>query len=136
MIILTIAGSIASIIGLAVSLYVLIELKKIKKHYLVRVRLPEQIRELEQLTNAISKNLMDYEINLNKINLDIKKLEPILTNILSKIPARLRKKTKNMIKSLEKSQKNLTKVKVREIYEESLVFICSLKEFNKDLPWS
>jgi len=144
-------GNIAhwcSILSLLISVYVMINLNKIRKHYEFKARMPEIVAQLD----AFSKDLNSFTVNIgsnrNEIILTIKKLEYTLKSLKKKSN---REKIKS-IKTLLRRTKRLTRGgpvrfifsnnpawtfedETWEIYTDIQGILQGLKETNRDYAW-
>lgn len=82
-----------SIMGFLISIYVMYNLNKIRKHYEYRARIPEIVSQLDEFSKNLNTYFDDISTNKNDIILTIKRLEYTLIS--------LRQKTNNeIIKSI------------------------------------
>jgi hypothetical protein len=99
-------GNIAnysSIFGFLISCYVMYNLKKIRKHYEFKARIPEIVAQLNAFSKDLNDFINDIASNRNEIILTIKKLEYTLKSLKKKSNEEITKS----IKTLLRKTKNL-----------------------------
>lgn len=77
-------GNWCSIFGFIISMYVMYNLRKIRKHYEYRARTPEIVLQLEEFSKDLNSYLDDIGANKNEILLTVKKLEYTLNSLRRK----------------------------------------------------
>ncbi len=77
-------GNWCSILGLVITLYVLYNLRKIRKHYEYRARTPEIVSQLDDFSKDLNSYLDNISDNKNEIILTVKKLEYTLKSLRRK----------------------------------------------------
>jgi len=83
-----------SILGFLISIYVMLSLNRIRKHYEYKARIPEIVSQLDEFSKDLNAYFDDIPTNKNEIILTVKRLEYTLKS--------LRKKTTNeIIKSID-----------------------------------
>jgi len=80
-------GTIASIISLAVSLFVLADVRKIKNAFRLRVRGPIVIRELGKCSSNISNYMDQFDVFLPQIASELARAQAKLKYLQGKLPA-------------------------------------------------
>jgi hypothetical protein len=80
-----------SFIGFAITVYVLVEVKRIKASFLARARLPELIRELSRVGSALNGNLGQWPGQRNEARGQIKIAATVLKATLAIVPGPERK---------------------------------------------
>lgn len=85
-------STISSILGLLISVFLLVEARKIRQSFLRRARLPEVLKELNTSIKKISDSLKSsaksnsWEVEKNTINEQYGIVRGLLENISSKLP--------------------------------------------------
>lgn len=136
-------ASICSILGLLVSLFVLIEAKKIRKSFLRRARLPEIMKELTQANNNLSKNLKNWNESKRNGLEQLSIAKGLLENLEGKLPDKERKKVRIFCKKLELKKMFIFTVPIAnieadqawELYTQLTGLITSLEQLSKDSRW-
>ena len=134
----------SSVFGLLVTIFLFFEAKKIKNQFLIKARLPESAKEIENLGSKISENLDNWKSEKNIIYQDLAKIKGIIENLNPKLPKEEGKTAKIILIKLKptkiivfkKSIRSLKKEKVWEIYTELQTFISQLKQLEKDGSWN
>lgn len=83
--ILELAGSLSSIVGLFVSVWVLIRVGSISRGYLFRARLPDLRRKLRGHSSTISTLLSDYPDSWGEIQVELQRCEATLRSLAGKL---------------------------------------------------
>lgn len=131
-------GSIASIIGLLVTIKVALSIKDIRSRAALKGRLPAYIKDIR----AAAKNLSSL---LNSDDLDISSAELILRKLFSSLKSLRKKSSKdlksssttlfNKIKKMKSNQTEITKANIRTAYNEITSFEADLDNYKKDEDW-
>ncbi|WP_028301867.1 hypothetical protein [Oceanospirillum beijerinckii] len=74
-------GSWASILGTVISIFLLYHANKIRKLFLLKARVPKNIKELEKISKNISINMEGWDDDKYDILLDFKKSVAILDDL-------------------------------------------------------
>lgn len=136
-------GTISSIIGLPISIWVLIEARKIKNSFLRKARLPETISDLEKIITQISKLLKRWEIESREIIHQFMMAKRILENLKTKLPEREKKLVSEFTKTLETRKLLIFRSRIVTaeedkawaLYSELSCLIMSLQQLQKDSKW-
>jgi len=136
-------GSIASIVGLIVTVFLLVEARSIKNSFLRRARLPEVNRELMKLTSKLSDRLKDWE-NSKTLAVEIfSQIKALLENIKPKLPSEEKKKVEEYLQHLHPkkyfimscSLSDLTENDAWDRYTELSGLVTTLQQLAKDSKW-
>ena len=100
-------GTIASIISLGVSVFVLIEVRKIKNVYKLRVRGPVIIKELVRYSANLSGYLDEFEDSLPQIADELGKARAKLKYLKKTLSSDTRTSVKRLLRSIEKCEINV-----------------------------
>ena len=136
-------GSISSILGFVVTVFLFIEARKIHKSFLRRARLPELNRELARATSQVSKHLKGWSKNKKPALEAFSNVKALLENVKRKVPAEEKKKVVAYLSRLQPRKYFLIKRKIAELNEESAWelytelsgLITSLEQLAKDSKW-
>lgn len=132
---LSLAGNIASIFGLFLTLYVFHAIWKIKNDYLFKLRVPSLLIDLKENASYISK-VKGLLGNIKREKIEIKstlgKIEIKLSSILKRIKSRDKKDIKNLKKNIKRNKSNITKEWLGEFYAELQKVITLIEELIKD----
>ena len=82
---MTIIGTIASILGLIISGFVYLSVKKIRRFYLLNARVPELLENLSEHASKLSDCLNSYSGRTNKIEMIIVDIEVSLNALRKKV---------------------------------------------------
>jgi hypothetical protein len=129
-------GSVCSILGLGVSIWVLWSVKRLRSHFLIKARVPELTKALASHAKTLSIVLGNYDEGSRDVKTTFKVCESTLKNLEPKLFGSEKIATKSLLKKLSKSQKSLDKEKAWTLYNDLQALIESLKHLQKDSKWS
>lgn len=118
---LTDAGTISSIIGLIVTLFLLLEARKIQLSFLRRARLPALTKELNKSIPKISRSLGSWKTDDVKTKQEFAKVKALLENLKPKLTADEKKHINSF----------LVKLQPRKYY----IIRTSIFDLTEDLAW-
>lgn len=130
-----------SILGFAVTLFVLFEVKYIKNSFLSRARLPEVIKDLEKAGSILNGNLGQWPIQYNEARCQIKIAAVLMKSASKMLPANERKELlrthKKLITAVQNfSQQQYTNVEaVWDLYSDIQSSIASITQVSKNNRW-
>lgn len=136
-------SSISSIIGLVVTIFLLIEAKKIKNSFLRRARLPEITKDLNTRSKNICSGLKSWSSEKNQVNMQYAIVRGLLENIATKLPEDERAQVVDYINSLKErswffwwsSLLIESEDKGWKLYTELGRIITRLEQLQKDSRW-
>lgn len=136
-------GSISSIVGLVVTIFLLLEAKKIRNSFLRRARLPEVNRELAKASSQLSENLKKWENDKTPSLETFSTINALLENIKPKLPPEEKRKVEHYLIRLhptkywllKDSLSVLTEDQVWERYTELSGLVTTLQQLAKDSKW-
>jgi hypothetical protein len=127
-------GTVASIISLTVSIFVLADVRKIRNAFTLKIRGPIIIKELGKCSSNISGYLDQFEDFLPQIEGEFARAKAKLKYLQKKLPASPRTSVKKLRKSIEKCQVSIeNKDGVRRVYVEMNQVLEEVKDHQKDL---
>lgn len=138
-------GLFFSIIGVMVSIYLIIEAKKISKLFLGKARLPELIKDLKSIYPEISDMMDSFENNKNEIFTKFLESKSLVENLEKKLTTDLEKRKckeframflKGKLLFLKTKKTEMTLAESWEMLRELSALTTTLTEFEKDLKWS
>lgn len=129
--------NVLSLLGFAITIYVMIGVRQIKGHYTSRIRVPELKAQLVSLASQLGALLNDYLNNKNQIELEMEKIAPVLKAIKKRLGWTERNKVNETLKKLNE-QKNHTsgEAQVRLIYNLLHGINAELEQWENDKKWS
>lgn len=129
--------NVLSVLGFAITIYVMIGVKQIKGHYTSRIRVPELKIQLIDLASQLGKLLNDYQSNRNQIECEMARIEPVLKAIKKRLGWTERGKVNEALKKLNEQQKRTgSEVQVRMIYNLLHGIHAELEQWEIDKRWS
>ncbi len=136
-------GSISSIVGLIVTVFLFAEARRIKNSFLRRARLPEVNRELIKLSSNLSDRLKDWENSKTLAIETFSQIKALLENIKPKLPSEEKKKVAEYLQQLhpkkyfiyDSSLSDLTEDDGWDRYTELSGLVTTLQQLAKDSRW-
>jgi len=134
---------VSSIFGLVFTVYVLLEVNKIRNSYLRRARLPETIKDIKKAHKNLSKSLKNWQ---EKQRVGIEQLsitKSLLVNLLPKLSDTEKNEVSKFINTLQKREyffikstiSEATEDEAWEIYSNLSGIITTLHQLHKDSKW-
>lgn len=136
-------GSISSILGLVVTIFLFIEARKIRNSFLRRARLPEVNKELAKITSQISDHLKKWESDKKPALETFSNVKALLENIRPKLPSEEKRKVEGYLSRLQPKKYLIIRSSISELkeddawelYTELSGLITSLQQLAKDSKW-
>lgn len=130
--------NLLSVIGFAITVWVMFGVRQIKAQYTSRIRIPELKNKLSDGASQLGEYLNDYENNRNAIAIEIEKIEPVLKAIKKRLGWSETGKIKEALKELKLCQKNGAQNvdQVRKIYNTLYGISAELEQWENDKKWS
>lgn len=136
-------GSISSIIGLIVTIFLFIEARKIRNSFLRRARLPEVNRELARLTSNISEHLKNWMADKKPALETFSNVQALLENVRPKLPSAEKRKVEGYLTRLRPKKYLVIRVSISDLSEDSAWerytelsgLVTSLQQLAKDSKW-
>lgn len=136
-------GSISSILGLVVTVFLFIEARKIRNSFLRRARLPEINKELAKLTSNVSDQLKKWGGDKTPALEAFSNVKALLENIKPKLPPEEKRKVGDYINRLQPKKYLVIKTSLSELSEDSAWelytelsgLVTSLQQLAKDSKW-
>jgi len=136
-------GSMSSVIGLIVTIFLFVEARKIKNSFLRRARLPEVTKELAKASSQASTSLKNWHADKTSALEIFSNVKALLENIRSKLPSEEKRKVENYLNRLQPkkyiflkvSMSELDEDKAWELYTELSGLVTTLQQLAKDSKW-
>jgi|SRR5690554_1815248 len=136
-------GSISSVLGLIVTVFLFIEARKIRNSFLRRARLPEINKELSKATSKVSNHLKNWGADKTPALKALSNVKALLENIKPKLPAEEKRKVGAYLDRLQPKKYLVIKTSVSELNEEAAWelytelsgLVTSLQQLAKDSKW-
>jgi len=136
-------ASVSSILGLGLTVWLLVEAKKIRNSFLRRARLPEVIKELSKANNKISKHLGNWSTEEREGIKQFTIAKELLESLQQKLPDIEKKKVTIYTQTLEIRRYFFLKSTISEATEDEAWklytglsgIITSLNQLQKDSRW-
>ena len=136
-------GTVSSFVGLFVTIFLLMEARKIRKSFLRRARLPTITREMSKTTSDISSSLKTWSKDKNSALEQFAKLKGLLENIKPKLPSEEKKQINELLNKLQPKRywlfksnlSELTEDMAWDLYTDLNTVVTSLEQLVKDSKW-
>jgi hypothetical protein len=130
-------GNVASILGIGLSLYVIYNVREIRKSYLFTARAPALHKSLRTHSSNINDLLKEFETSIEEIEAEIAWCLPILESLKRKVGRHERKSISEVVQliSANKTLSGGSKNAVRDIYKELLKVEEAIRNLQKDKQW-
>lgn len=132
-------SGVASIIGLFLTIYVFLSVKKIENEFLFRVRLPSLQKKIQQHASNLSTLLQNYPESKNEIIEELSIAKVNINSLHKKSTGSVRNSLKKLETKIEEIRKNKlpddSKHELREIYLELNMVIEEITNLREDDKW-
>ena len=131
-------GTIASILGLLLTILIFFLIRKIKSFYIFKIRVPGLSKRLQDIASSISSYLNYYESSINSIDEAVATCEVVLKSLKGKLSGSIKKAIKALIKKIGNYQNSYdykTKDNIWDIYISILKISEEIKELQEDYKW-
>lgn len=133
---LAVAGSVASIAGLIVTWVVWRNVRHLRRAYLTRARVPEQLKVLKRLAKRLSDPSGEPGAAAGATKLDLSELGAILSNLARKLPKAERQKAEKLARRVAGDQRTMGQAELVDVHAELHSLIRAIEESQKDRAWS
>jgi len=130
-------GNVASILGIGLSLYVIYNVREIRKSYLFTARAPALLKSLRTHSSNIKDLLKEFETSIEEIEAELARCSPILESLKRKVGRHERRSISVVVRQIasNKSLSAESKNTVWDIYKELLRVEEELSNLQKDKQW-
>lgn len=129
------------VFGFLITVYVMIEVRSIKRSFLSRARLPELVRDLEKAGSALNASLDGWPLRRNDARSQIKIAASLLHSATSILPKEERRIASAANEKLRAAAERFDRPEfeqadpVWDLYSDVQSTITSLKQVSKNLKW-
>ena len=129
-------GSLASILGFVLTIFILLALRSIRRSYRFTARVPELIAKLINHAGEIAVYQKEFSYSHQEIQLELAKIEVALKSLKKKVGRNTKSSINKLLKNVENYSNNSNDPKnLREIYVEMHKLISEIQELQSDLKW-
>ena len=130
-------GSVASILGIGLSLYVVYNVREIRKSYLFAARAPDLLKRLRSHSAKINELLEEFDASIAEIEAELARCSSILESLGAKVSRHERRSISLVIRqiNLNKTLSIESRDVVWEIYKELLKVDEEMTNLLKDKLW-
>lgn len=130
------AGSLASIIGLGVTVWIWFKIREISRGFLLRARVPELIRSLRKDIRRLSDGLREFDERQHDLKSILAACEAKVDNIRSKLPRRLAEHAADLHAQIRSIQNRMSSADaVWSVHKSLIVFVTAVEEHLRDVYW-
>lgn len=130
-----------SLVGFFVTIYVLVEVRRIKCAFLARARLPDLIKELSKAGSALSSHLSEWDSQRNEARGQIKIAATLIKSALPMLPksekielTRIQKKLVEAAQHFSEERRSSVEAGW-DLYSDIQSCITSLNQVTKNMKW-
>lgn len=131
-------GSVASIIGLVLTIFIYFGVRKIRRDFLFRARIPALLKKLQKHASKLSRCLQDYSNTKEATDEELSIAEVNLVSLYQKSYGPLKKSLKSLIKDIRRFRKDdsrSTKQNLRSIYLNINMVVQEINNLREDEKW-
>jgi len=131
-------GGYASILGLMISVWVLINLRRIRNQFLFQARFPALRKAIGSHSNTISELLNSFPSSASDIEVELERCSRNLKNLKGKVTGTTRQSVRILIKQINYMTKPFTeqsKADIRKVYVGLTGLETDLKNLTEDQKW-
>lgn len=130
-------GSVASILGIGLSIYLIYNVREIRKSYLFTARAPALLKSLRTHSSNIKDMLKEFETSIAEIEAELARCSPVLESLRTKVGRQERKSIAEVVQliSANKTLSAGSKDAVWDIYKELLKLEEAMINLQKDKQW-
>ncbi len=128
-------GSAASIVSLAVTVYVARTVWKVERRFLGRARLPEQTRALKRHVDELATILNEFDTRKTEVAAVAAKCRAVVESMRGKLDRTLQSKAERTLAALDQAARGANKDMAWDAHAQILGFVASIEEAQKDAQW-
>lgn len=130
-------GSVASVLGIGLSLYVVYNVREIRNSYLFTARAPALLKSLRVHTSKIKDLLKEFETSIEEVEAELALCSPILESLKRKVGRNERRSISVVVRQIisNKSLSAQSRNAVWNIYKDLVSVEQELSNLHKDKQW-
>lgn len=130
-------GSVASIVGIGLSVYVIYNVREIRKSYLFTAWAAALLKSLRTRSSNIKELLDEFATSIDKIEAELARCMPILDSLKRKVTRSERKSISEALRliSANKTLSDGSRQVVWDIFKELLKVEEAVSNLQKDKQW-
>ena len=131
-------GSICSILGLVLTIFILGNLRGVRRHFLFQARFPSLKKKMAEHRKNLSQLLNTYETSKQQIQIELQKCRANLNSLKPKLNRSSRNGVNKIIKQIKSAYRpysHLSESQVREIYLNLIFLEQELENLKQDIKW-
>ena len=132
--ILALAGDIASITGLLVTIAVAVTIRRLRAFYVFKARVPQLISRIAEKASSVSNRAADFINTRDEIGLDIKQIGILIESLAAKSSGPAKTASRQLAKRLKGAHVR-SRPDVTDLYAEIQTLLARYDELQRDLEW-
>lgn len=131
-----VVGNLLSIASFVLTIFVLLNVRRLRNAYKLRVRGPSLIKDLAKCASNLAGFMNDYNESLSQINEELGKVTVKLRSMKRKLSGSAKRSVKHVIVYIDQCEISAqNEEQVRRTYVEIIKVIEELRDNQKDLDW-
>ena len=127
-------GSIASLVGLGLTVYVVWGLRSIRNNYIFRVRAPDFVKDIEKSRKILLKCGTDFDSAKHEISVELVRVEARLEAMEPRMRGNAKKAAQEALLCIKKYEDDLTnRDNFNAAYRGLVKVIAKVRELREDL---
>ena len=127
------AGSIASLIGLILTVIIYLDLRRIKNSYIFRIKSPQFVRFLTSKTSALIDLAQDFPNNNKQINIELAKIDVRLNSMQVRTTGSAKKAVIELRERIKIFEQSPNEENFDRVFMLMIRVIDEIKELQQDL---
>lgn len=133
---ISLIADILSIAGFVLTVWVLLETRKLKSLYKLRIRGPSLIRELHKIVSNLPEYLNNYSNSIVQVAQEFGRVEIKLKSLEAKLSGAPKDSVKLVRSFIDQCEVKIeNEEQVTRVYREIVKVLEELKDHQKDLEW-
>src|SRR6266446_172939 len=128
-------GSVASLLSLAITIYLFHAVRRIKSFYVFKARVPELTEQLRTHASRLATLHRDFDGSRDEVLLELGKAEVTLKSLKKKIGRPTKKSVGKAIKLIDNYPYNKTKNNLWQVYVDLQKVVQEVIEVQSDRSW-
>ncbi len=131
-------GSICSIVGFILTIFILWNLRHVRRHFLFQARFPNLKKKISEHRKSLSQLLNTHDTSKEQIQIELQKCRANLNSLKPKLNRSLANVVKQIIKQIKRtcrSYSQLSESQVREIHINLVFLEQELENLKQDIKW-
>ncbi len=128
-------GSLASILGLGLTGWALWEIRRLRRFYVFKARVPELLANLDQHASTLAGCLSDFPNSENLANKELAQIQATLKSLEPKLQGASKRSVKRLLESLEIQGQTPNERRIKQTYLSVITVVSEIENLQEDLEW-